>query len=679
MKKMLSKIVKMLGYDSKTVWGRYMKFIMPCVMVVILAMDFVIYAIIANYTDKSSNAASERTVKLLADDISEVFHRYLGDLTMMRHYYDKSSREEFLTFARSFTNEYSNTYSYVRLIFPDGTSYSSIDGNDKYDVKTGRPYKNLVTEGKNLSVNTAHWSNLVQDYVYSMTLPVKNEKDSVLAMIAAVFPADIIDQKLYTFTSDTSEYFVLVDDEDLVRVCRAGHAFSTDMATIMGSRYADLEQNYAAGKNRVVKEMGNSGHWTMREIDGQEIVLHYAVIPDTPWSVAHLTQKRIIAQDVTLTFWVLLLTTLIAMIVVLFAVRFITARVVIRPLESINRFSNDFAQGKLYSTETRNITANNEIGEVCKNIEKMQQRLVSVVGGIHETSSDLSQCSRNVINTVQNLNRDAQIQGVAVESIASSVEQVNDSIKLNTKDAVRTRDNSEGIASDIAILTKATSDTYDCMQTIVQKVAIINEITAQTDLLAINAAVEATRAGDEGTGFAVVAAEIRKLSEHCHRASTEINKLSEVSLAAMKETVDLVGNISPRIYDNAEMVSRIADACNRQLESTSAISEAVQQITESSINNSMSADKMTVYANTLVNDVVRLNKLVDFFRLDFERDNQRAQLASAIETCTAEILRLKSKLIEVADEEYDEETKKIEERIDEAIESARETTAMLQS
>ena len=125
-------------------------------------------------------------------------------------------------------------------------------------------------------------------------------------------------------------------------------------------------------------------------------LLHYAAIPDTPWVLAHLAQKRIIAKDVTLTFWVLLLTTLVAMVVLLIAIRYITARVVIRPLEAINRFSNDVAHGKLYSTETRNINTNDEIGAVCKNVEEMQKKLVSAVSGIHDTSNDLSRCSRNV-------------------------------------------------------------------------------------------------------------------------------------------------------------------------------------------------------------------------------------------------------------------------------------------
>ena len=674
MKKVLSKIFSCLGYDSRTVWGKYMKFILPCVMVVIVAMDIVIYAIISNYTDTATNKANQRTVKILSDEISEVFHRYLGDLNMMRHYYQKNSIDEFLAFTRRFTEEHSNKYSYVRLILPDGRSFNSLGNNDLYNVKEGRPYKHLVVEHKDISVNSAHVSELAGGVeVYSISVPVKNDNDSVTAIIAAVFPVDVVERKLNSILTDSSEYFVMVDEANMARVCRGkrgGFSVALD-GTSPGAppRYTDLKDKMVYNRNNAANGVPPYGSWVIHETNGQEILLHYAAIPDTPWVLAHLAQKRIIAKDVTLTFWVLLLTTLVSMVVLLIAIRHITTKVVIRPLEAISRFSNDFAHGKLYSTETRNINSNDELGMVCKNIEEMQQKLVSAVSGIHDTTNDLSRCSHNVIDTVQSVDCDAQVQNIAVENIANSVEQVNASIRLNSEDATRTHVNSKEIAEDIVSVSKATADTYDCMRRIVEKVKVINDITSHTDLLAINASVEASRAGDHGSGFAVVAAEIRKLSELCHRASTEINRLSEVSLAATTQTVDLVDSISPKIHDNAIMVSRISEACSKQLHFTGAISNAVQQLSEISQNNTVSADKLTVAANVLVNDVEKLNKLVDFFRLDRDRDLRRDDILAAIEMCKSQILGLRSKLLAVSPE-GDAETQVVEERIDEALQDA---------
>ncbi|MBO7440415.1 MAG: methyl-accepting chemotaxis protein [Bacteroidales bacterium] len=674
MKKIMLEIWKRLGYDSRTVWGKYMKLIVPCVMAIIIVMDVVIYAIISSYTRDTSEYNSQRTVELLADDISEVFHRYLGDLNMVRHYYVtcQYNTEVFLDFATRFTTNHYNHYSYIRLILPDGHSYTTKKGDDGYNVKAGRPYKQLVVENMDISVNIAHPSSFSDSLVYSISLPVLAANDSVIAIIAAVFPAEVIDNKLKTAEAyDKSEFLALIDEENYIRVCRDS-IYNLNMAKVMEMGYKDLEQRVEYSRRSAVSGKKTSGCWTYHNNDGKEIMLHYSMIPDTPWYVALSIPQNIISKDVTLILWLLLLTSLIATVVLLICIRYITSKVVIRPLEAINRFSEDFAHGKLYSTETRNINSKDELGTVRHNIEKMQDRLISVVGGIHGTSSELMQWSRDATEAVQNIDRDVQVQNIAVENIACSVEQVNASVRLNADDASRTKTNSEDIAKVIVSLTKATDDTFHFMQDIVQKVKFINEITSHTDLLAINASVEASRAGEHGKGFAVVAAEIRKLSEHCHRASTEINTLSEASLAAMSETVTLVGNIAPKIRDNAEMVSRIADACSKQLKFTGSITEAIKQLTESSQNNSISADKMTIYANGLVSDVEKLNKLVDFFKLDMELDKQRSHIAAEIEVCTADILRLKSKLISLVGED-DSEIRSIEARIDEAVQAARET------
>lgn len=672
MRKLINNIKKLIGFNSQTVWGKYMKFIIPCFMVVIVAMDIAIYAIIASYTNKTSSENSQMRAKIIADDISEVFHRYLGDLVMMRHYYNKCNREEFMDFARSFTDDHSNKYAYIRLSLPDGDNFHTLGNQkDSYQVKTSRPYKYLVMQHKEVSVNSAHKSELVDYDVYSISVPVRNSRDSVMAIISAVIPADVIDQKMFLAAKDTTEYYILIDEEQYIRVCYHGRAFNTTLGTTKGARFVDAGDIAAKNKQRAANGGSKYGSAVLHDAEGQETLLHYVAIPDTPWSVAHLTQKRIIARDVTLTLWVLLLTTLVAIIVLLVAIRYITARVVIRPLEAINRFSDDFARGKLYSTETHGIQTDDEIGIVCKNIEKMQQRLVSAVAGIHETSSDLQRCSTNVVGTVQSVDSDAQVQNLTVERIDDAADKLVESIRLTTDDALRTRTNSEDIASDIVSVSKATADTYECMQSIVQKVKVINDITSRTDLLAINASVEASRAGEHGYGFAVVAAEIRKLSEHCHRASTEINRLSEVSLAATTETVNLVGSITPKIHDNAEMVSRIADACNKQLQLTDTISGAVKQLSTIAQNNTCSADKLTVYAGELVSDILRLNKLVDFFRLERDKDLRRDDIMSAIEVCKSEIYLLKSRLIEISDTD-DESVATIGTKIDEAIQSAQD-------
>ncbi len=620
-----------------------MKKIIPFLVVIIISMDFIVYNIVSDNTMKSMKTANLRTVTLLSDDISELFHRYLGDLNMMAHYYRHSTREEFMRFAKEFTLHHVNEYSYIRLMMPDGRYYATLDGNDKYDVKGGRPYKNIVQEHKRISVNTIHSSALVKNEVYSISVPVLDTRDSVVAIIAAVIPSSVIDKKLESVEADNGEFLVMLDDENNIRVYRdSSYSLTVDSAIHKG--YMDINAQVAITKELTMSGTTRRDSWSYHAKDGEEIMLCYAVIPGTPWIVAINTPMDTFAKNIRITLWMYLFASLVVLGFLLVALRLITSKVVIHPLEAINRFSDDFAHGKLYSTETRTINSKDELGTVRTNIEKMQQRLVSVVGGIRSTSNELKQCSDNIINVVQTVDHDAQVLGIAVENISNSVEQVNGSIRLNNDDAEHTRTNSDDIATVIQSLTKASTATFDYMQDIIQKVTVINEITSHTDLLAINASVEASRAGEHGTGFAVVAAEIRKLSELCHRASTEINQLSAQTLSVTRQTVDLVANISPKIQDNAAMVSRIADACNSQLKLTGTISDAVKRLSQLSQNGSLSADSMTVFASVLSKNVEKLNEMMEFFHLDLERDKRRSEIEAEIAICTSEILRLKSKL-----------------------------------
>lgn len=667
-------LIKIKKFFKRSVRGKFLKRLVPYVIGIIVVMDAVIYFMFSNYAETLSHETRLMTVKIISDDISEVFNRYLGDLNMMLHYYKKSSREDFMDFARKFTEEHSNKYAYIRLIMADGTSYHTLNGKkDKYDIKSSRSYKLLVMEHKDVAINSARQSSLVNYDVCSVAVPIKNENDSVLAIISSVIPADVIDKKLFLAAKDTSEYYVIVDDEQMVRVCRHDTAaFNSSVDAVAGRRYLDETPGTSLKKQMADFDLSKPGYLEKKGPDGIEYVMHFASIPGIPWVVSQITQKSVISHDVRVAFWVLLITTFGATVVMLWVIFHITAKEVMRPLDAINRFSDDLARGKLYSTETKKIQTNDDVGTACKKLEKMQQRLVSVVSVIRDTSNDLQLCSANAADSVQSADKNAQIQNATVDNIAKAVEKLNESIRLNTDDALRTRGNSDEIANDIVLVSKATTDTFNCMQRIVQKVKVINDITSYTDILAINASVEALRAGEKGSGFAVVAAEIRKLSERCHRASTEINRLSEVSLAATTQTVNLVGNISPKIHDNAEMVSRISDACSTQLQFTSSISDAVQQLATIAYNTTGSADKLTVYAGDLVKDIERLNKLVDFFRLDKELDQKRDDILAAIEIDKSELLALKSRLLELTDAS-DEEASNIVKKIDQAIEPGQDT------
>jgi methyl-accepting chemotaxis protein len=237
----------------------------------------------------------------------------------------------------------------------------------------------------------------------------------------------------------------------------------------------------------------------------------------------------------------------------------------------------------------------------------------------------------------------AQSQSATIEEISASIDNISETVSYNATAAVQTSENSKQIAEDIMLIADSANNALDCMRTVLEKTSIINEITSRTDLLAINAAVEAARAGEHGKGFAVVAAEIRKLAEQCITASKEINSVTTETFEITEQSTSLVGSISPRIKTNAEKAAEISENCISLHEKNKAITKAVEQLIAITTDNSMSAEKMELFAEKLGEKLKELNVCVDFFKLENDL-NSDANIIARIEEHTQEIIRLKSKI-----------------------------------
>jgi methyl-accepting chemotaxis protein len=253
--------------------------------------------------------------------------------------------------------------------------------------------------------------------------------------------------------------------------------------------------------------------------------------------------------------------------------------------------------------------------EMLKELANMVEQLRSTVSIVNTTADYVSEGSLEISSSAQELSQSANEQASSVEEVSSSIEEMASIIDQNTDNAKQTEKISVKAATDINEGNKAVEVTIAAMKDIAQKIVIITAIAEKTDLLAINAAIEAARAGEQGEGFAVVAAEVRKLAETSQEAAKEITKVAQSSVAIAEKSGELLRQIVPDIQNTSKLVQEIAAASLEQTSGTKQINAAITQMNSLSQQNASSAEELAASSEELTSQAAQLKDVISFFKI----------------------------------------------------------------
>jgi len=260
--------------------------------------------------------------------------------------------------------------------------------------------------------------------------------------------------------------------------------------------------------------------------------------------------------------------------------------------------------------EDKYLNRSDEFGILAKSLNKMIDELSKIVDKIQLSALQLADTSRQMASASEQISSGVSQQAATTEEISSSVEQMIATIDSNTNMASQTNNiSSESVKrmeSAYAIFNK----TLDTINNISEKIEAITQISRKTNMLSLNASIEAAAAGATGKGFAVVAQEIRKLADNSHNASEAIIGVMENSQKLSFEAEAKFKEIMPEILKSAEMVSKIALASQEQLNSSNYINTSVSQLMEVTNQNSVSAEELAATAKELSNRAKDLMEIV---------------------------------------------------------------------
>jgi methyl-accepting chemotaxis protein len=281
------------------------------------------------------------------------------------------------------------------------------------------------------------------------------------------------------------------------------------------------------------------------------------------------------------------------------------------PVDDIKRAMAQVETGDLTTAIQRDY--HGAFGELKDAINNTVQRLQGIITEVRSAGDALSSASDEVSATAQSMSQGATEQAASVEETTASVEEMSASISQNTENAKVTDGIAAKAAKDAADGGEAVTRTVDAMKQISNKISIIDDIAYQTNLLAVNAAIEAARAGDQGKGFAAVAAEVRKLAERSQVAAKEIGELAGGSVDLAERAGKLLDEIVPSIKKTADLVQEITAASEEQSSGAAQINNAMNQISQATQQNASASEELAATSEEMSQHAQKLQQLMDFF------------------------------------------------------------------
>lgn len=512
-----------------------------------------------------------------------------------------------------------------------------------YDPRTRLWYRDAANAGKQI-ITTAYQDAITNALLVTIAEPIRHN-----GQLRGVVGADVLIDQLISdvlsIDAGDNAYTMLIDTQD-------GYFLAHPDKRLLLKPVSSLD---SALTMNAIQQAANSRQLMTLNHNGQESLFYFDRVADTPWVFAVQMDKNTEFAAHTQLLTGLLITAIFITLVVVLIVSWLVS-FLFRDLLRVSKALEEIATGDGDLTQRLEPRSDDEVGQLAKNFNIFVGNMHTMVSKLSEVSASLSSQSHMTAAHAEERSARIRMQQDEINMVATAINEMAAATQEIANNSEHTAQNSSEAVTACVDGSKQVSQTQNSILSLAKEVQVatgviqeleehgnqistilstIQGIAEQTNLLALNAAIEAARAGEQGRGFAVVADEVRVLSQRTHASTKEIQTMIEMLQGTTGKAVGIMN-------DSRMLADTSVDDAHSAAASLMQIHHAVERISDMATQIASAAEEQASVTSEITRNTVGIRDVSnDLAQEAHDAAAQAAELSQLSYQLDQEIRRFK--------------------------------------